>query len=326
VGLGSQVSLVAYPLLVLATTGSAAKAGVVGFARNLPIAALALPAGALVDRVNRKHLMVWSNAVRTLALAAIPIALAAGSLPYAVIVAVALVDGSGVRVLLRRRTGSAAPARPARATRRTRGSVRDRRDLLRGLDDWHAADQIRLSGIARRLRSRQDHRRAELDLEQAFLRVSSLLFTGSNPIFVGLDLLVIVLAKRHGASSALIGETWVLALSLPLLLLAHNALLLGLIVAAAELITPVTNSIVVTYRVALTPDRLQGRVQAASTLVSFSAGWLGPLVVGLLLQSTGPAVTILMLAGWATVLAVGATASRAFRHPPDLGEAAAAAA
>jgi MFS family permease len=73
-GLGSQVSLVAYPLLVLAVTGSAAKAGVVGFARNFPIAALALPAGALVDRVNRKRLMVWSNAVRALALAVIPIA------------------------------------------------------------------------------------------------------------------------------------------------------------------------------------------------------------------------------------------------------------
>jgi hypothetical protein len=43
--LGSQISLVAYPLLVLAVTGSPAKAGLVAFARNIPIAALALPAG-----------------------------------------------------------------------------------------------------------------------------------------------------------------------------------------------------------------------------------------------------------------------------------------
>lgn len=54
--LGSQISLVAYPLLVLAITGSPAKAGIVGFARNLPVAVLALPAGAIADRVNRKHL------------------------------------------------------------------------------------------------------------------------------------------------------------------------------------------------------------------------------------------------------------------------------
>ena len=53
--LGSQVSLVAYPLLVLAVTGSPAKAGVVGFAKSVPVALLALPAGALADRVNRKR-------------------------------------------------------------------------------------------------------------------------------------------------------------------------------------------------------------------------------------------------------------------------------
>jgi len=38
--LGSQVSLVAYPLLVLALTGSPAKAGVVGFAKSVPIVLL----------------------------------------------------------------------------------------------------------------------------------------------------------------------------------------------------------------------------------------------------------------------------------------------
>jgi MFS family permease len=93
--LGSQISLVTYPLLVLALTGSPAKAGVVGFAKTVPVAVLALPAGALVDRVNRKHLMVACDGVRAVALATIPIALATGSLPYGLIVAVAFVDGSG---------------------------------------------------------------------------------------------------------------------------------------------------------------------------------------------------------------------------------------
>lgn len=49
-----------------------------------------------------------------------------------------------------------------------------------------------------------------------------------------------------------------------MLLVAHDALLFGVIIAAAELMTPVTNSIVVGFRVALAPDRLQGRVQAAA--------------------------------------------------------------
>ena len=93
--LGSQISLVAYPLLVLAVTGSPAKAGLVGFAMNIPIAVLALPAGWLADRVNRKHLMVASDAVRALALASIPIAAAAGDVPYPLILLVAVIDGSG---------------------------------------------------------------------------------------------------------------------------------------------------------------------------------------------------------------------------------------
>jgi len=104
-----------------------------------------------------------------------------------------------------------------------------------------------------------------------------------------------------------------MTLAVPLLLLAHNALLLGLIVATAELITPVTNSIVVSHRVGLTPDRLQGRVQAASTLISFAAGWTGPLVVGFMLQRVGSTATILTLTGWLLLLAIGATITPAFR-------------
>jgi hypothetical protein len=52
--LGSQVSRVAYPLLVLAVTGSPAKAGVVAFARNVPVAALALPAGMLWPSITER--------------------------------------------------------------------------------------------------------------------------------------------------------------------------------------------------------------------------------------------------------------------------------
>ena len=101
-----------------------------------------------------------------------------------------------------------------------------------------------------------------------------------------------------------------------MLLLAHSAILLGLIVGAAEFSTPVTNSIVVSYRVALAPDRLQGRVQAASTLISFSAASLGPLAIGFLLENTGSTATILAVCGWAATLAVIAILSSALRHPP----------
>jgi len=376
-GLGTQVSLVAYPLLVLALTGSAAKAGVVGFAKGAPLVLFALPAGILADRVNRKWLMVACDGVRALALASIPVALVLGSVPYGLIVVVAFLDGAGFTVSYITERGAlrqlVTPEQLGDAVARNESRIFGAMlggpplgGLLFGIGRAvpFLFDAISYAAsTATLLLIRSDFQEERSATEPArivegvrwlwhrpFFRTCSLLFAGSNPIFTGIYLLVVVLAKRHGASapligvmlgiaagggllgallapslrrrmtarSALIGETWVMALVLPLLLLAHNALLIGLIVAAAELITPVTNSIVTSYRVALTPDRLQGRVQAASTLISFSAGWAGPLVVGLLLQSAGSTATILALAGWALALALGTTASRAFRHPPTV--------
>ena len=43
---GSQLTTIAYPLLVLALTHSPAKAGIVSFARAIPLALFALPAGS----------------------------------------------------------------------------------------------------------------------------------------------------------------------------------------------------------------------------------------------------------------------------------------
>jgi len=375
--LGSQISLVAYPLLVLALTGSAAKAGVVGFARTVPVAVLALPAGAVADRMNRKYLMVICDGSRALALVTIPIALAAGGVPYLLVVAVAGIDGSGfvfsyvaergaLRQLVSREQLAEAVARNESRTFGAMVAGPPLGGLLFGIGRAlpFLTDAITYAASAMSmLLIRSDFQEARAgeqprDLREGlrwiwqrpFFRGCAILFAGSNPIFTGLYLLVVVLAKRHGASSLLVGtmlaiaagggllgallaptlqrklaprqvllgEAWLLALVLPLLLLAHNALLLGLIVAAAELITPVTNSIVVSYRVSLAPDRLQGRVQAAATLISFSAGWLGPLAVGVMLQSAGSTTTILVLTGWAFLLAVGAVAAPAFRHPPKL--------
>jgi predicted MFS family arabinose efflux permease len=375
--LGSQISLVAYPLLVLAETGSPAKAGLVAFARNIPIAALALPAGLVADRVNRRRLMVATDGVRALAMASIPIAAAAGSVPYALILVLAAIDGTGFVLTSVAERGAlrqlVAPEQLGEAVARNESRMFGAMlagpplgGLLFGVGRAVPfvvdAASYAISAISKVL-IRSDFQEARVDggvgssgdglrwlWQRPFLRNCMLLFAGSNPIFTGLYLLIVILAKRHGASSALIGlmlgiaagggllgallapafqrrltarvalvsESWVLALSIPLLLVVHNALLIGAILAAAELITPVTNSFVVGFRLALAPDRLQGRVQAASTLVSFSAGWLGPVLVGFLLQGAGESATILVLTAWALGLALAATGSRTLRHPPRL--------
>src|SRR2546422_11538072 len=69
--LGSQISTIAYPLLVLALTHSAADAGAVAFARLVPSAVFSLPAGIVADRWNRKWLMILADGVRALAVAAL---------------------------------------------------------------------------------------------------------------------------------------------------------------------------------------------------------------------------------------------------------------
>src|SRR5690242_16917650 len=92
--LGSQVSTVAYPLLVLALTHSPAKAGVVGLAATLPLPLLALPAGVLADRFDRKRLMLACDALRAAALAALTVAVFNGGVAYGVVGAVAFFDGA----------------------------------------------------------------------------------------------------------------------------------------------------------------------------------------------------------------------------------------
>jgi MFS family permease len=93
--LGSRVSAVAFPLLVLASTGSAAKAGIVVFAGTLPLLLFTLPAGVLVDRLDRKRLMIACDATRALALGSIPVALGFDRLTFAHVVAVAAIEGVG---------------------------------------------------------------------------------------------------------------------------------------------------------------------------------------------------------------------------------------
>jgi MFS family permease len=91
--IGSEVSGLAFPLLVLATTHSPAKAGIVGFANMIPNL-LSLAAGVVVDRLDRKRIMLVADGLRSLALASIGVALVAGVLSFAQIVIIALVEGT----------------------------------------------------------------------------------------------------------------------------------------------------------------------------------------------------------------------------------------
>src|SRR6266487_569168 len=61
---GSQVSQLAFPLLILMLTHSPAQAGIAAALRSIPYLVLSLPAGALVDRWNRKQVMIFCDVAR----------------------------------------------------------------------------------------------------------------------------------------------------------------------------------------------------------------------------------------------------------------------
>ncbi|ATZ23880.1 MFS transporter [Streptomyces lavendulae] len=92
--LGSRTSAVSYGLLLLQTTGSAAAAGLVASAALLPSLLVQLPAGVLVDRRDRRRLMIGCDLGRILALVSVVLAVAGGHVWLPHLAVVAFVEGS----------------------------------------------------------------------------------------------------------------------------------------------------------------------------------------------------------------------------------------
>ncbi|OQO89836.1 hypothetical protein B1813_18465 [Saccharomonospora piscinae] len=92
--LGMSASTVAFPLLVLATTGSAVAAGLVGFANGAARFATGVFAGALVDRWDRKRVLVTCELTRAVAFVGLVVAIATGQASVPLILLVAVIEGA----------------------------------------------------------------------------------------------------------------------------------------------------------------------------------------------------------------------------------------
>lgn len=95
---GSGISGIAYPLLTLALTHSAAKTGYVGAVEFAPLVLLSVPAGVAADRYDRRLLMIASDLVGATALALLAAAVLTGRVEFWMIVVVAFVDMSAAVV------------------------------------------------------------------------------------------------------------------------------------------------------------------------------------------------------------------------------------
>jgi MFS family permease len=90
---GISASVIAFPLLVLALTGSAVKSGLVLGAITTMQLLAGLPAGALADRWNRKTIMLSCEAIQLIAAVSLVTALWWNLIPIVLLVAVGAVMG-----------------------------------------------------------------------------------------------------------------------------------------------------------------------------------------------------------------------------------------
>src|SRR5262245_15406386 len=120
--LGSTMADLAFPLLVLAMTGSPVTAGWVGTIVLAVQVVVSLPSGLLVDRVNRRRRMMACDIVRMIAFGVLAIALVTGRATVALVLVVAVIEAlcdtpffnaamAAVRSLVPREQVSAAVAR-----------------------------------------------------------------------------------------------------------------------------------------------------------------------------------------------------------------------
>lgn len=86
---GNALSLVAFPVLVYALTSSATLTALVAAAETAPYLLVGLPAGALVDRWNRRRVLVLTGAGSGVALLTVPLADALGILGFTQLLVVA---------------------------------------------------------------------------------------------------------------------------------------------------------------------------------------------------------------------------------------------
>jgi predicted MFS family arabinose efflux permease len=387
---GTEIAILAYPLLMLALTNSPAQAGFLTAARTLPYLLLGLPAGALVDRWDRRVVMLVCDTGRALALGSVPLAIALGRLTLAQLYAVALIEGAfnaffnlaETAALTRIVTREQIPAATALneitlSVGTTLGPALGGLIFAFGRGAAFLADAIsfavsavsvwfihtdlrepsRVAGGAGASTLIEEIREGLAWLwRQRLLRFLALVVGGMVTIESGYLLVVIILAQRMSASSAVVGLVlgagglgsivgaalsgpvtqrvkmghialgvhWIWALLLPLYAIAPNPLALAAITFGAFGITPIFFVTQYSYRLALTPGPLQARVNSVIRLLLFGGQPLGLTLAGLLSQSLGPTKAILVFAALLVALALTVTFNRELRRAGRVTEMASA--
>ena len=378
---GSQMTSIAYPLLVLALTGSPAKAGAVAFVRFFAMALLALPGGLAADHWSRRRLMIAAHGVRAAAIGTLGVLVLTDGVTYWVIPLVAFVEGGGAAFFGAAQSGAFRAVVP---TEQLPGAVAVVTGREAAVSVASPALGGVLFGIARALpflihavlyvfsavallamrtpfqeHREVDHARLRTRLAEglrflwahAFLRTCALLFGLANFIGPGVLLAIVVIGDEQGLTSGEVGlllssfgacilvgsflsplvrrrlpvrgvlllELWTWT-GCSLFLAWPNVYVLTASILPTALAIPSTDSVVHSYRYALTPDRLLGRVSSVWVTIGLLIAPLGPLVAGLLLEAASARATIAVFAAAGLVLALWGTLSPSIRAAPSLDQ------
>jgi hypothetical protein len=232
---GSNMSGIAYPLLVLAVTHSAAKAGYVGAVLFTPMVAFNLVAGVAADRFDRRRLMIAADVVGAAALGVLAGLVVTHHAAFWLILVVAFVDSTAAVFFRAGQSGAFRSVVPlaqipaaASATQARAAVVRLSAPPVGGalfgvarslpfLADAISYAFSTASLLLMRTRFQEERERDTAALRRQlregisflanmpFLRTTMLMIAVSNFAVSGTQLALIVLAKRGGLSSATIG-------------------------------------------------------------------------------------------------------------------------
>lgn len=377
--LGSQVSQLALPLLLLALTHSPAQAGVAGALRATPYLIFSLPAGALIDRWDRKRVMIVCDTGRALSLVSLAIALWLGRLTLVQIYLVSLIEGTLYvffnlaeaaclpRVVSKEQLPAATAQNLATFNISTLlggplgGTLYSVSQVLPFVADAasYALSVLSLLRINTPFQEERAPTARKLWREikdgllwlwgHQLIRSMALLTGGLNLLMGGYSLLAIVLLqhlhaspltiglvfaavgiggivgtviapsiqKRFSFGQVIIATCWGVSLLWPLYTVSPTVVSVGVISTLIFLAFPLYDTVQFSYRSAIIPDALQGRVNSVFRLFAFAGQPLGLALTGVFLQTLTIFPTILVFAGGFWLLALAATLNVHIRqaHP-----------